>query len=94
MLSTGMHSEVQAPSNWNGLASLGIHVMRCNLLLLLFVYHYFSLKGMILYELGRYGKKKKKGEREALPFPLLSENCDSVLILQILSIIYTHSYSM
>lgn len=35
-------------------------------------------------------KKKKKGEREAL----LSENCDSVLILQILSIIYTHSYSM
>lgn len=39
-------------------------------------------------------KKKKKGEREALPFPLLSENCDSVLILQILSIIYTHSYSM
>ena len=88
-----MHSEVQAPSNWNGLASLGIHVMRCNLLLLLFVYHYFSLKGMILYELGRYGKKKR-GEREALPFPLLSENCDSVLILQILSIIYTHSYSM
>lgn len=39
-------------------------------------------------------EKKKKGEREALPFPLLSENCDSVLILQILSIIYTHSYSM